>query len=168
MSLQHGEHHVQRSIHSPCEFRQGCRLVRFRLSHLPTMPPRLTLFQPAPLTWPSQAFSGSRRALRACRTPSKSTVRNGGALFRRHSTKNKKSRNSVPNSVPTRKRPLGRFPFLNNFRSQHAESNRGPTDYESVALPTELCRHPHQGQSPDLSSGRERYTTSPHQSNTFR
>lgn len=25
---------------------------------------------------------------------------------------------------------------------RHTDSNRGPTDYKSVALPTELCRHP--------------------------
>ena len=30
---------------------------------------------------------------------------------------------------------------LNKKWCRHTDSNRGPTDYKSVALPTELCRH---------------------------
>ena len=31
--------------------------------------------------------------------------------------------------------------FCNLNWCRHQESNSGPTDYKSVALPTELCRH---------------------------
>ena len=37
------------------------------------------------------------------------------------------------------KKALG-FQGLGNW-CRHTDSNRGPTDYKSVALPTELCRH---------------------------
>ncbi len=37
-----------------------------------------------------------------------------------------------PLGSPDRKRPAGRFHFHNNFRSQHADSNRSPADYESA------------------------------------
>ena len=41
--------------------------------------------------------------------------------------------------------PFGRSGTPPNFLllewCRHQESNSGPTDYKSVALPTELCRH---------------------------
>ena len=37
-----------------------------------------------------------------------------------------------PLGSPDRKRPEGRFHFPNDFRSQHADSNRRPADCESA------------------------------------
>ena len=59
----------------------------------------------------------------------------------------------VPSSaLPQRKKPFQLFTVRACFLwSQHADLNRGPTDYESVALPAELCwridRWPIQGES---------------------